>query len=68
MGILMQPRFLVEDALQQGQLQPLLADYRTRSAEVYVVYPARRYLPMKVRVLIELLQDMLARLAPPAAR
>ncbi|MDC7700739.1 LysR family transcriptional regulator [Vogesella indigofera] len=68
MGILLQPRFLLEDALQRGQLQPLLSDYRTRSAEVYVVYPARRYLPMKVRVLIELLQDMLARLAPPAAR
>jgi len=65
MGILYQPQFLLEDALQCGQLQTLLPDYTTRCADIYVVYPARRYLPMKVRVLIELLQDMLAHSMAP---
>ncbi|SCK06891.1 LysR family transcriptional regulator [Vogesella sp. LIG4] len=66
MGLLYQPRFLLEDALQRGELLPLLTQYTTRCADVYVVYPARRYLPQKVRVLIELLQDMLAGHSVPA--
>lgn len=60
MGIIYQPRFLLEAQLQRGELQALLPDSACMQAEVYAVYPARRYLPMKVRVLIELLQEMLA--------
>lgn len=63
MGVIYQPRFLLETQLARGELLPLLPDYRTQRAEVYAVYPARRYLPLKVRLLIELLQEMLAQ--PP---
>lgn len=59
MGIIYQPRFLLEDELARGELLPLLSSYSTESAGVYAVYPARRYLPMKVRILIELLQEKL---------
>lgn len=59
MGIIYQPRFLLEGELARGELLPLLRNYGTEYAGVYAVYPARRYLPMKVRILIELLQEKL---------
>ena len=65
MGIVYQPRFLLAAALARGQLQPLLPGYQTLQAEVYAVYPARRYLPMKVQVLLQCLQQQLSQ--PPGA-
>lgn len=60
MGIIYQPRFLLETHLQQGTLRLLFDSLPARQAEVYAVYPARRHLPARVRVLVEHLRERLA--------
>ena len=59
MGIAYQPDFLLADALADGRLQRITLDVSTLAAQVYAVYPARRYLPQKVQLTLALLQTML---------
>ena len=54
-GIVLQPDFLVSDALASGQLVPLLPDFQGEEIGVYVVYPSRQHLSVKVRVLVDFL-------------
>ena len=54
-GIVLQPDFLVSDALASGQLVPLLPDFDGEEIGVYVVYPSRQHLSVKVRVLVDFL-------------
>ena len=63
MGIAYQPEFLLADALQDGRLQRITLDVSPLAAQVYAVYPARRYLPQKVQLTLSLLQTMLQ--SPP---
>ena len=56
-GIVMQPDFLVHDALRDGRLVPLLEGYRTTELGVYAIYTSRRQLPLKLRFLIDFLVD-----------
>lgn len=63
MGIAYQPEFLLADALQDGRLQRIALDVSPLAAQVYAVYPARRYLPQKVQLTLSLLQTMLQ--SPP---
>lgn len=60
-GIVMQPDFLVHDALREGKLIRLLPDYRTVELGVYAVYASRRQLPLKLRHLIDFLVDAFER-------
>ncbi len=59
-GIVLQPDFLVSDALASGQLVPLLPDFDGEEIGVYVVYPSRQHLSVKVRVLVDFLVAALA--------
>ncbi|MFZ3287867.1 MAG: LysR family transcriptional regulator [Telluria sp.] len=54
-GIVMQPDFLVHDALRSGSLERLLSSYQTVELGVYAVYTSRRQLPLKLRHLIDFL-------------
>lgn len=54
-GIVMQPDFLVYDALREGRLKPLLKQYRTVELGIYAIYTSRRQLPLKLRYLIDFL-------------
>ncbi|MFZ4640534.1 MAG: LysR family transcriptional regulator [Nodosilinea sp.] len=67
LGIVLMPRFIVEDALQRGQLQPILTDFCPPGSQTYALYPVNRHLSVKVKVLIEFLQQRLAlgRLSSP---
>jgi DNA-binding transcriptional LysR family regulator len=56
LGITQQPRFLLADALERGQLVQILDDYRWMDLDLYAVYPVRRYVPGKVRVFVDFLQ------------
>ncbi len=58
-GIILQPRFIVEDALRAGALVPVLERYRTLDLNLYAVYLSRSYLPSRVRVFIDFLVDAL---------
>jgi DNA-binding transcriptional LysR family regulator len=56
-GIIMQPDFLVYDALRSGSLVRLLPDYQAVELGIYAVYASRRQLPLKLRYLIDFLVE-----------
>jgi DNA-binding transcriptional LysR family regulator len=56
-GIALLPTFIVGDALQEGQLQSLLADYTPPLIQVCALYPRHRHLSAKVRLFVELLDQ-----------
>lgn len=58
-GIVLQPDFLVAADLRAGRLVELLPGYRASELGIYAVYPSRKYLPLKVRRLVDFLADAL---------
>lgn len=56
-GIILQPDFLVYEALRTGKLVQLLKQYETAELAIYAVYASRRQLPLKLRYLIDFLVD-----------
>lgn len=52
-GIVLLPRFLVEEALAQGSLQPLLPQWTCEALSIHLAWGARRNLPLGVRKLID---------------
>ncbi len=56
-GIVLQPSFLVSAHLASGALVEVLPRYRSVELGVYAVYPTRKHLTPKVRVLIDFLAD-----------
>jgi DNA-binding transcriptional LysR family regulator len=59
-GIVLQPSFLVERHLETGALVELMPQYRAIEFGIYAVYPSRKHLTPKVRVLIDFLAEALA--------
>ena len=59
-GIVLQPDFLVGDDLAEGRLVEVLPACRLPEIGVYVVYPSRRHLSVKVRVLVDFLVEAFA--------
>jgi len=55
LGIISQPSFLVGADLRAGRLQRVLPDHHLPHIDVLAVYPSRRHLSAKVRVMIEFL-------------
>ncbi|WP_303905502.1 LysR family transcriptional regulator [Thiohalomonas denitrificans] len=55
LGVLASPTFLAYRVIAEGRLVPLLPDYRLSTAYAYVVYPSRRFVPRRVRVLVDFL-------------
>lgn len=56
-GIALVPKFIVQDALNQGLLVEVLPEYKTLSFGMFAIYPHRRYLPQKVRCFIDFLTE-----------
>ncbi len=54
-GIVFQPSFLVGDDLKSGALVQLLANHLSTALGIYAVYPSRKHLSPKVRVLVDFL-------------
>ncbi len=52
-GILLQPTFIVGDALADGRLVTVLDDWSIAPLGVYAVYPSRRHLSAKVRTFVD---------------
>lgn len=52
-GIVYVPRCSVYEDLQKGTLTAILTNYQPRQLGVYAVYPYTKYLPKKLRLLIE---------------
>lgn len=60
LGIAVQPDFIVADLLAAGKLETLLEAFEPPALGIYAVLPSNRYLPQRVRVLIEFLSSRLA--------
>jgi DNA-binding transcriptional LysR family regulator len=56
-GVIWQPTFLIGDDLRSGRLVPLLPGYQMPDIDVLAVYPSRRHLSAKVRVMIDFLAE-----------
>jgi DNA-binding transcriptional LysR family regulator len=57
LGVIWQPTFLVGEDLRAGRLVPVLPGYRMPEIDVLAVYPSRRHLSAKVRVMVEFLTE-----------
>ncbi|WP_213939767.1 LysR family transcriptional regulator [Pseudomonas sp. dw_612] len=55
-GVAILPQWLVQDDLDAGRLQRLLADHRFAQQGVYALYPDTRHLPLKVRAFIDFMK------------
>jgi len=56
-GLILQPTFLIGEHLRQGRLIRLLPDYYAPEIDVLVVYPSRRFVSAKVRVMVDFLVE-----------
>jgi DNA-binding transcriptional LysR family regulator len=52
-GIVYVPRCCVYEDLQQGKLVAILPEFQPRRLGVYAIYPFTKYLPEKLKLLIE---------------
>lgn len=57
-------RFIVEGDLKQGTLKEVLKDFGGTSRPFSLLYPGKRHMPQRVRVLIDFLVEKLAPFAP----
>ena len=58
-GIVLEPSFMVADDLAAGTLVQVLPEYRSLELGIYAVYPSRKFLAPKVRLLIDYLVQAL---------
>jgi ABC-type oligopeptide transport system ATPase subunit len=63
-----EPDFIVADHLRAGTLETILDDFEPPALGIYAILPSNRYLPHRVRVLIDFLVASLAIEAPEVAR
>ena len=54
-GIVLEPEFLLHDALRRGQLVRVLPPWHGGELTLSAVYPERRHLPLKVRAFVDFL-------------
>lgn len=61
MGVALLPDWLVDTEIKKGTLVDLFPDYQVTATDfetaVWLVYPSRHYVPMKLRVFIEFLRE-----------
>jgi len=65
-GIAILSHLMVADDLHAGRLVSLLPDFPPARLPLYIVYPSRRNLPLRTRVVIEFIAELLK--ADPAMR
>jgi DNA-binding transcriptional LysR family regulator len=58
-GIARVSGLLAIDDIREGRLVPVLADFRTAPVPIYLVYPSRRHLAPRTRVVMEFLAEQL---------
>jgi DNA-binding transcriptional LysR family regulator len=56
-GVILQPSFIVGDDLRKGTLVELMPKYRSLEYGIYAIYPGRRFVSPKVRVVIDYLSS-----------
>jgi DNA-binding transcriptional LysR family regulator len=56
-GVILQPTFIVGKDLERGTLIELMPQFRSVELGIHAVYPTRKFLPLKVRRLIDFLVE-----------
>lgn len=64
MGVIWQPTFLVGEDLRAGRLVQLMPGWSLPDIDVLAVYPSRRHLSARVRVMIDFLAEAFADVPP----
>lgn len=54
-GIALQPLFICYQAIERGELEVLLGEYRWHGVNAYAVYPQTRHLSQRVRAFVDFL-------------
>ncbi|RIY36440.1 LysR family transcriptional regulator [Psittacicella gerlachiana] len=54
-GIAMLPNYLINEQVEAGKLQVVLADWQVITLDIYAVYTSRQHMPARVRALIDFL-------------
>jgi DNA-binding transcriptional LysR family regulator len=52
-GIAVLPNFVVQEDLKEGRLLPVLPTWDMMESPVYMVYPSRHYMPLKLKCFID---------------
>ncbi|MES2771188.1 MAG: substrate binding domain-containing protein [Pseudomonadota bacterium] len=60
LGVILQPSFLIYEALREKKLVRILADWEADELTVFAVYPNHKFLPPKVRSFIDFLAERFA--------
>lgn len=55
LGVLCEPSFIVNGAVERGVLVPVLTDYQWYAMNIYAVYPQTKHVPARVRAFIDFL-------------
>lgn len=56
-GIVLQPSFIVGDAIRAGDLVEIMPEYKSLELGIYTLFPTRQHIAPKVRVLIDFLVE-----------
>ena len=64
LGITHLPTFIVEAAVREHKLDILLPAFRTPELGIYAVFPSNRYVPHRVRTLVEYLAQRIGHQPP----
>jgi DNA-binding transcriptional LysR family regulator len=65
-GVVLQPTFLVGEALSSGTLVEMLPQFRAAELGISAVYPSRQHVSAKVRLLVDFLTQSLQRTPWPS--
>ncbi|MBD5803670.1 HTH-type transcriptional regulator DmlR [Azoarcus sp. Aa7] len=57
LGIVREPTFLTSQAVRAGLLEVLLPEYSATELHIYAVFPGTRYVPHRVRTLVDYLAE-----------
>ena len=58
--ITLQPDFILDGYLAAGRVERVLAEFPVAELDIYALLPGNRYVPQRVRVLMDFLAERLA--------
>jgi DNA-binding transcriptional LysR family regulator len=64
MGVLWLPQYMAMQHVADGELMPLLQDWRLDPMPLHVAYPQNRYVSSRLRVFIDWIAELMAQHAP----
>jgi DNA-binding transcriptional LysR family regulator len=57
LGLVAAPTFILYSLIERGELEPVLADFAPPETGIYAVFPPGRLVPMRVRLLVDFVQQ-----------